>query len=124
MPTSPSRLALLMPILALHACGGSDRASYSRDIEPLLHLHCLHCHSFAPGGLAEGGFSVEGYETVIAGGNHGLVLDISNPQASKLPKILNGELQFYEQDSDHYVPTNARQRKLIEEWVENGVLND
>lgn len=124
MPALPARLSPAIALLALTACGSDNRATYSRDIEPLLHRYCLDCHSFEAGQVAAGGFSVEGYETVFAGGNHGPVLDIANPQASKLRKILSGELRLYENDVDHYIPTTAAQRRMIDAWVDQGVLGD
>lgn len=110
--------------ISLGGCGGDDRASYSRDIEPILHLQCQRCHTGKAGGRAAGGFIVDTYSTVMQGGRRGLVLNISDPEASTLPKIMLGEQRFYEGDTDHYAPMNQKQRDKLAEWVRAGVLDN
>jgi len=111
-------------LTALGGCGGEDRASYSRDIEPILHLRCQTCHTRKPGGITAGGFAVDTYFSVMQGGKHGLVLDIHNPEDSKLPKIMLGKLRYYEADADHYAPMNQKQGDRLAEWVRAGVLDN
>jgi hypothetical protein len=111
-------------LTTLGGCGGEDRASYSRDIEPILHVKCQQCHTRKAGGRAAGGFAVDSYFSVMQGGKDGLVLDIHNPEASKLPKIMLGKLRYYEGDSSHYAPMNQKQRDKLAEWVRAGVLDN
>ena len=115
---------MMTALTTLGGCGGDDRASYSRDIEPILHQRCQQCHTGKVGGIAAGGFIVDSYFTVMQGGKHGLVLDIHNPEASKLPKIMLGKLRFYKGDADHYAPMNQKQRDKLAEWVRAGVLDN
>jgi hypothetical protein len=111
-------------LATLAGCGGEQRASYSRDIEPILHLQCQQCHTRKTGGVAAGGFVVDTYFSVMQGGKHGLVLDIHNPEASKLPQIMLGKLRYYEGDTAHYAPMNKKQRERLAEWARAGVLDN
>lgn len=124
MPLLRLHLPLLCIVATINGCGSDDRASYARDIEPILHFKCRHCHTSDSSGFAAGGFSVDDYTSVMQGGNHGPVLNLADPESSKLPKIILGEIEFYENDSDHYAPTNQAQRDKLAAWVRQGVLSD
>ena len=116
---NPARLLLLL--LLLTACSGRQPVSYSHDIEPMIHEGCLSCHTFEKPGVAEGGFSVDSYATLVQGGNSGLVINLIDPKSSKLPKILGGEIQMYDSDGEHYLITNKHQRELLQEWYDRGL---
>jgi len=120
----PLASLIAVVLTALGGCGGEERASYSRDIEPILHLQCQRCHTRKAGGKVAGGFVVDTYFSVMQGGKHGLVLDIHNPEDSKLPKIMLGKLRYYKGDASHYAPMNQKQRDRLAEWVRAGVLDN
>ena len=115
---------LILASTLLGGCGTEDRASYTRDVEPVLHQHCLQCHSHADNANPRGGFSVDAYDTLVQGGDHGPVITPDYPDASKLVRILFGKMKFYDADGDHYAPMNQGQREALIEWIELGALNN
>ena len=119
---APSTAWLL--VLLLGGCSREPPVSYQTDIEPLLHESCLQCHSFETGHPAAGGFSVDSYVTVYQGGRSGPVIIHDDPAASSLPKIMQGEDPRFENDGDHFVTANAKQRQRIAEWVKRGMYSD
>jgi len=125
MKTEKLRPLYLLPVLlALQGCSGRSSVSYSRDIEPLIHSACLECHTFDfedEDARAEGNFSVDSYVTLIQGGDSGLVINLSDPASSKLPKILRGEAPMYENDGDHFLIINQQQRDMLQVWIDDGL---
>ena len=121
---NPARYWLLALILPLSGCSREGTVSYTTDIEPLLHQSCQQCHSHKNSRPPAGGFSVDSYVDVYQGGRSGPVIDPSNPAASTLPHIMLGEDKRFEDDGDHFVTTNAKQRERIAEWVERGLYSD
>ena len=115
-------LIFLLPPLA--GCSGHDPVGYSTDIEPLLHQSCLRCHTFEKPGVAEGEFSVDSYVTVLQGGKSGPVINLQDPESSKLPTIMLGQIAMYEHDGDHHVLMNQHQRDRLREWVQRGLYSD
>ena len=58
--------------------------SFSRDVAPILALHCNSCHGDA------GGLSTRSYSELMAGGNLGKVVLPDNPAGSLLIQFIEG----------------------------------
>lgn len=117
------RLTIFLLPLLLTGCG-SDRASYTRDIEPVLQRNCQRCHTSHDGAVPMGGFSVDSYATLAQGSDNGPVVVGGYPDSSKLVSIMLGKMKLYKADGDHYAPMDKAQREALVEWVELGALKN
>lgn len=89
---------------------------FDPDIRPLLMASCAKCHS-GPG--AEGGFSVEGPDRVLAGGKtYGKVVTPGDPKKSSLLTILAGKDEDIPKPEAHRIADKSL--KLVEEWIRQG----
>ena len=64
--------------------------SYITDIDPLLNTYCVGCHN---ADSQEGGLSLESYNDLQQGGEHGPVIVNQQPEASRLLRVLLGDAE-------------------------------
>jgi cytochrome c553 len=89
---------------------------FDPDLRKLLAASCANCHS-GPG--AEGGFSVDSLERVLAGGkSYGKVITPGDPRKSSLLTILAGKDEDIPKPEAHRVPEKSF--KTVEEWIRQG----
>src|SRR4051794_26607485 len=92
--------------------------SFSRDIAPILAMHCNGCHGDS------GGMSTRSYKELMQGGNLGKVVLPGNPDRSLLIHFLEGR-----RGPEHRMPKDSRplpdaQIGTIRRWVEEGAKDD
>lgn len=89
---------------------------FESDVRNLLAVACAKCHS---SGGAEGGFSVDSLERVLAGGkSYGQVITPGDPKKSSLLTILAGKDEDIPKPEAHRIPDKPL--KQIEEWIRQG----
>ncbi|MCD4686821.1 MAG: hypothetical protein K8S97_12885, partial [Anaerolineae bacterium] len=88
----------------------ADAVSYA-DLEPILTATCGGCHG-------EGvmiGLSVTTYDTLMAGGDNGPVVEPGEPENSTIIAV---------QEAGHYGQLDEEQIALLEQWIADGALEE
>src|SRR4051794_34217687 len=85
--------------------------SFSRDIAPILAMHCNGCHGDS------GGMSTRSYAELMAGGNLGKVIVPGDPSRSLVIHFLEGR-----RGPEHRMPKDCRplsdaQIELFRRWI-------
>ena len=89
---------------------------FEPDIQKLLVASCAKCHS---GAAAEGGFSVDSLERLLAGGkSYGRVVVPGDLRKSSLLTILAGKDEDIPKPEAHRIPEKSL--KQVEEWIRQG----
>jgi len=102
---------------------GAQTVSYSRDIAPILAMHCHLCHGANPESAA-GGLSTRTWADLKRGGNLGAVVVPGNPVQSPLLQFIDGS-----RGEAHRMPLGGRpltqaQIASIERWIREGAADD
>ena len=93
---------------------GRRAIRFGADVLPLLQRRCLSCH----GGSAAGGFRVDSYQAVMAGGAGGPAVAPGRGSDSRLIKYLDGRLQPRMPKGSG--PLTRDQILLISNWIDQG----
>lgn len=96
------------------AAGNSGRTvSFSNDVWPIFQANCSGCHG------ASGGLNLASYDTLMAGGRHGMVIVPGDAESSRL-------VQYVE--SGRMPPSGNRlsteEIQTIKDWVNAGAPNN
>ena len=68
MVMKPTYIAGSLVAVALTTgCSKAPTVSFASDVLPVLNTHCMECHKAGGTGTVESGFSVESYDSVMAG---------------------------------------------------------
>lgn len=92
--------------------------SYSREVAPILALHCNSCHGSASG------LSTRSYRDLMNGGNLGKAIVPGDPERSPLIHFIDGR-----RGEEHRMPLGARpltteQITTIRRWIAEGAAED
>jgi WD40 repeat protein len=90
--------------------------SYITDIAPLLNTYCVGCHN---ADSPEGGLSLESYNDLQQGGEHGRVIVNQQPEASRLLRVLLGDVEPRMPPEDQLQPT-PEEIELLRAWISSG----
>ncbi|RLS55397.1 MAG: hypothetical protein DWH91_09610 [Planctomycetota bacterium] len=89
---------------------------FSRDVAPLLQKYCAGCHN---GMEREGDLSVESFDELQKGGEHGAVILAGDPGTSRMIRLITGAAEPKMPPDDKPQPT-AEEVARIKAWVEAG----
>jgi hypothetical protein len=92
--------------------------SFSRDVAPILAMHCNGCHGDA------GGLSTRSYRELMLGGNLGKLIIAGDPERSVLMQFLDGRRTGQQRMPRDGRPLTASQLNLIRRWISEGAAND
>ena len=107
---TPEQRALLPPPAA-------GALSFMDDVEPILRVSCVHCHGR---GKAQGGFSLETRESLMAGGDYGPTVLPGNSAESALIELVSG-LNPREVMPIKGTKLSAEQVGILRAWIDQGV---
>ena len=97
------------------------KASYYRDIRPLLQANCQGCHQPAK---AKGGYAMRDFKRLLAGGdNEGAAIVPGRPDQSALLKMVtphDGEVRMPKGKP----PLEQAEVALFAAWIQQGALDD
>lgn len=96
----------------------AEELEYQRDIEPLLIKYCGNCHR---GNEKEGDFSIQTFETLMAGNSEGKVVVAGKSQESKLIGLIRGTLEPRMPPEEKAQPT-AEEIERLAKWIDAGAL--
>lgn len=92
--------------------------SYSRQVAPILALHCNGCHGDA------GGLSTRSYADLMTGGNLGKVVIPGEPDRSLLTHFIEGRRGESHRMPLGGQPLSAAQIETIRRWIAEGASQD
>lgn len=96
--------------------GGPGTVSFRRDVEPILRDRCVVCH----GGSA--GLWLDGYETLMVGGDRGAVIAAGDPAGSELLRRVTGDSQ--PRMPLNLPPLDAAEIETIRAWIAEGAAKN
>lgn len=89
------------------------QVSFEQDVLPIFEPYCTSCHG------NRAGLSLETYENVIKGSNHGAVIVPGDPQRSSLIRVVNNGYMPYGGP-----PLSHNQIQVLVNWVASGALDN
>jgi len=89
------------------------QVSFEQDVLPIFETYCTSCHG------NQAGLSLETYEKVIKGSNHGAVIIPGDPQRSPLIRLVSSGTMPYGGP-----PLSQEQIQVLVNWVGSGALDN
>jgi len=105
---------------------GSKEVSFKNDIQPILHDHCVSCHSPGGKGTMKSGLDLTSYETLMKGTVFGPVVIPGDSASSTFTKLLTGTNKGLKMPAGlNASGTLDRQYILLmRNWVKQGAKNN
>ncbi|MEK6235920.1 MAG: hypothetical protein N2C14_14525, partial [Planctomycetales bacterium] len=110
-------LSLLLACVSSPAVAAEPASpDYTRDVAPLLKKYCVGCHNDDD---PEGKLSLETFAAARKGGKHGPALLPRDASASRMIRMLTGELKPAMPPEDESQPT-AEEVSVLSRWIDSG----
>ena len=131
-----ARLLVSISAIAISTgIAGCDRneVSFSGDVQPILEIACIECHTSAGEGVAASGFSVSDYESVMKGTTLGVVVVPGSSISSTLYRVIAGKTDPEIRMPPHHEESWADGRgtpladdeiQVIADWIDQGAKNN
>jgi hypothetical protein len=103
---------------------GESSVSFSNDVHPLLKTYCAECHVNGGDGQLASGFSVDSYASVMKGTKFGPVVVAEDPLSSSLYRLISGKVDPSIQMPHSREPMQVSEIALIEQWIEQGAMDN
>ncbi len=110
------RLEATLPAAAASAT--PEKASYAKDVWPVLRANCVSCHR--PGKL-KGGLDLTTMPALLKGGKHGPVVKTGAPGESPLVTAVSGDEPEMPPEGERLTAAEAA---LLSRWVTGGAVDD
>jgi WD40 repeat protein len=114
-PTAPTPATTTATVPSSRAAEAKAGPDFDRDVVPIIESHCLRCHSAA---AQKGGLVMDTHEDLMQGGENGPVLTPGNGQASRLIKMVMGEMKPTMPDKG--APLRPEDIATIKAWIDAG----
>lgn len=106
------------PITVVRTADGI--VSFAGTVNPILQDHCLRCHSAQKN---KGNFSIASYDTIMKGGNRGVLVVAGDPDNSQIVGSVTKTKVPYMPPKVFPALTEDRIQAL-KEWIAQGALNN
>ena len=114
---------------------GCDRGevSFAADVQPILEVACIECHTSSGEGVAASGFSVSDYDAVMRGTDLGAVVVPGSSISSTLYRVVAGKTDPEIRMPPHHEESWADGRgtpladdeiTVIAAWIDQGAENN
>jgi len=112
--------------LGLTGCVKEERQiSYTRHVQPILHTHCIECHSPHTGqGYLETGLIMTSYEALMQGTWYGPVIVPGDSRHSILNMLVEGRADPSMRMPHGRAPLAQEQIDILRLWVDQGARNN
>ncbi len=116
----------------ISACGQRE-VSFAADVQPILEIACLECHTTAGEGTAASGFAVNDYDAVMKGTEFGPVVVAGSSISSTLYRVVAGKTDPEIRMPPHHeeawaegrgVPLADEEIETIATWIDQGAKNN
>ena len=98
------------------AAEARDGVDYATQIAPLFRKYCLACHNDSD---REGKLSLESFDALSRGGEHGAVLVPNNSGVSRLIRVIRGDAAPKMPPKDNDAPTE-NELAILAAWIDGG----
>ncbi len=123
-------LAFIGAMLPRTGAEGND-VSYKKDVVPILEKYCLPCHAEENFNKSE--LSLDSYELLMKGGEHGEAVIAGDPDKSNLIQKLSktppfgDRMPFYSKRKKKTTPPvylSTGEVKVLSNWISQGAKNN
>ncbi len=127
MPTQ--KTVLFIPLffaILLVGCGAeqSTSVSFKTDVKPLIDKYCSECHVPGGDGAKASGFVTQTYDTIMKGTKYGPVVVAGHPLSSSLYRLVAGKVDPSIQMPHGKEALSPEEVSAIEQWIEQGAINN
>ncbi len=125
--------ALIVIVCAQFTACGQREVSFRADVQPILEVACLECHTTAGEGTAASGFAVNDYDAVMKGTEFGPVVVAGSSISSTLYRVIAGKTDPEIRMPPHHeeawaegrgVPLADEEIATIAAWIDQGAKNN
>jgi len=116
----------------ISACGRGE-VSFASDVQPILEVACIECHTTAGEGTMASGFAVNDYDSVMKGTEFGPVVVAGSSISSTLYMVIAGKTDPEIRMPPHHdeawaegrgVPLADEEIETIAAWIDQGAKNN
>ena len=127
-----SSVSIVLACAQIAACGQKE-ISFASDVQPILEVACLECHTTAGEGTAASGFAVNDYDSVMKGTEFGPVVVAGSSISSTLYMVIAGKTDPEIRMPPHHeeawaegrgVPLADEEIATIAAWIDQGAKNN
>ena len=114
------------------ACGRSE-VSFAADVQPILEVACVECHTRMGEGVAASGFAVDDYDSVMKGTDFGTVVVPGSSISSTLYMVVAGKTDPEIRMPPHHeeawaegrgAPLGDEEIEKLAAWIDQGAKNN
>lgn len=114
------------------ACGQRE-VSFSADVQPILEVACVECHTRSGEGVAASGFVVDDYDSVMKGTDLGPVVIAGSSISSTLYRVVAGKTDPEIRMPPHHdeawaegrgAPLGDEEIETLAAWIDQGAKNN
>jgi hypothetical protein len=110
-------IASLVALRCASACvAEATPPDFAKDVAPIFAKYCVGCHN---AGEPESNLSLETFDQLTRGGDHGAVIVPGRSDASRLIRMLSGEIEPKMPPEDNEAPTPA-EIDVLRAWIDAG----
>ena len=123
---------IVLICMQFSACGRSE-VSYMAEVQPILDIACLECHTTTGEGTAASGFAVNDYDNVMKGTEFGPVVVPGSSISSTLYMVIAGKTDPEIRMPPHHeeawaegrgVPLADEEIETIAAWIDQGAKDN
>ena len=112
---------------------GQGEVSFASDVQPILEVACIECHSTSGEGTAASGFAVNDYDSVMKGTEFGPAVVAGSSISSTLYRVIAGKTDPEIRMPPHHeeawaegrgVPLADEEIETIATWIDQGAKNN
>lgn len=108
--------AVMLALLAEARGAETEAPDYLRDVAPIFGTYCVGCHTADE---PEGKLTLESFAGLVAGGDNGAVIVPGRADASRLIRMITGEIEPVMPPEDNERPTEA-EIDVLRRWIDAG----
>ncbi len=111
--------------LAMAACGGEAKVSYSQDVQPILDQNCVECHRTGGQGEVASGLNLTSYEGLMKGTRNGPMIIPGDVEGSNLLVLIEGRADpSIRMPHGKNQPISKEDIQTIRTWIGQGAKNN
>ncbi len=124
--------AIAAVCIQFSACGQRE-FSFAADIQPILEVACVECHTTTGEGIAASGFAVNDYDSVMKGTDLGPVVIAGSSISSTLYRVVAGKTDPEIRMPPHHdeswaegrgAPLGDEEIDKLAAWIDQGAKNN
>jgi hypothetical protein len=114
----------LVAVALATGCSKAPSVSFAGDVMPVLGKHCKECHQAGSEGALKSGFTVDSYDSVMAGTKLGPMVVAGDPLSSNLYRMVSREVDKSIRMPHGESTLDIEERAVIKTWIAEGALNN